>query len=275
MAKTQWHPAFCAAMRLELKENRSLQFTNEFNLTEKPLEVDMLVIKKPSGVSIDNGIGEFFDGHNLIEYKSPADHNFNQFSICRALAYIYYYCDRYQTWDVTLSLVVSQGRFNILNWLRSRGVKYTRRHGGIYTLHGISFLKVQIVITEEIDGELFQWLSALTDKLTEEKARNLVTTAYGLTENEDKRLAEAIVQVLTSANEEVFEKMKEDDTMASALMELMKPEVEKYAEESIKRERLNAIERMIKAKATKEQIISFGYTEEEIERAENALFANV
>lgn len=66
----------------------------------------------------------------------------------------------------------------------------------------------QIVITEEIDGELFQWLSALTDKLTEDKARNLVTTAYGLTENEDKRLAEAIVQVLTSANEKVFEKMR-------------------------------------------------------------------
>lgn len=234
MAKTQWHPAFCAAMRLELKDNRSLQFINEFNLTEKPLEVDMLIINKPSGVEIENGIGEFFDGHNLVEYKSPADHNFNQFSICQALAYTYYYCDRYQTWDVTLSLIVSKGNFNILNWLSSQGMEYTQRHKGIYTLHGISFLKVQIVVTEEIDAELFQWLSALTDKLTEEKARNLVATAYGLTQNEDKRLAEAIVQVLTSANEKLFEKMKEDDVMASALMELMKPEVEKYAEEYAK-----------------------------------------
>lgn len=230
MAKTQWHPAFCAAMRLELKENRSLQFINEFNLTEKPLEVDMLIINKPSGVEIENEIGEFFGGHNLVEYKSPTDHNFNQFSICQALAYIYYYCDRHQTWDVTLSLVVSNGHFDILNWLTSKGMGYVQRHKGIYTLHRISFLKVQIVVTEEIDAGLFQWLSALTDKLTEEKARNLVETAYGLTQNEDKRLAEAIVQVLTSANETVFEKMKEDDAMASALMELMKPEVEKYAE---------------------------------------------
>ena len=45
---------------------------------------------------------------------------------------------------------------------------------------------MQIVITEEIDSELFQWLSSLTDKLTEEKA---------------------------------------------PLMELMRPEVEKYARE--------------------------------------------
>ena len=57
-------------MRLELKENRSLQFINEFNLTEKPLEVDMLIINKPSGVEIENEIGEFFGGHNLVEYKA-------------------------------------------------------------------------------------------------------------------------------------------------------------------------------------------------------------
>lgn len=44
---------------------------------------------------------------------------------------------------------------------------------------------------------------------------------------------------------------------------------------AVKQERIVAIERMLKADATKEQINSFGYTEEEIERAENALYANV
>ena len=46
-------------------------------------------------------------------------------------------------------------------------------------------------------------------------------------------------------------------------------------ESAVKQERIAAVERMLKADATKEQIISFGYTEEEIERAENALYANV
>lgn len=32
---------------------------------------------------------------------------------------------------------------------------------------------------------------------------------------------------------------------------------------------------MLKADASKEQISSFGYSEEEIEKAENALYANV
>ena len=231
MAKTQWHPAFCAAMRLELKDNPALQFTNEFNLTEKPLEVDMLVIKKPADVMVDNPIGEFFKGNNLLEYKSPTDHQFNKYGIYQVLSYAYYYCCKFQTEDVTASLIVSKKHFNIMKWIDSQGMDYTRRYDGIYTLHGINFLKMQIVVTEELDDETFQWLSSLTDNLTETKAKKLVGAAYGLKESEDKRLAESIVQVLTSANGKLFEKIKEDKRMASALMELMKPEVEKYAQD--------------------------------------------
>lgn len=43
----------------------------------------------------------------------------------------------------------------------------------------------------------------------------------------------------------------------------------------VEEERKRAIERMIKANATKEQILSYGYTEEEYETVENDLFSNV
>ena len=53
--KIQWHPAFIAVMNLELIQNRNgLVFEKEHNLNTKPLEIDLLVIKK--GVSI----GYFF-----------------------------------------------------------------------------------------------------------------------------------------------------------------------------------------------------------------------
>lgn len=45
-------------------------------------------------------------------------------------------------------------------------------------------------------------------------------------------------------------------------------------EQGIEKERKNAIERMIRANATKEQILSYGYTEEEYKTVENSLFAN-
>ena len=47
------------------------------------------------------------------------------------------------------------------------------------------------------------------------------------------------------------------------------------SENIIERERIDAIKRMIKANASKEQIISFGYTEAEYKKAESALYANV
>lgn len=45
--KTQWHPAFCSAMRLELREDKEfLEYFNEYNLNTKPLQIDLLIIKK-------------------------------------------------------------------------------------------------------------------------------------------------------------------------------------------------------------------------------------
>ncbi len=53
----QWHPAFVAAMNLELKANRAdLDFQKEYNLNTKPLEIDLLVIRKHPQVRIENEI---------------------------------------------------------------------------------------------------------------------------------------------------------------------------------------------------------------------------
>ena len=72
--KVQWHPGFVAAMNLELAEDRdSLIFEKEYNLNTKPLEIDLLVIKKEASVRIENEIGILFRGHNIMEYKSPDD----------------------------------------------------------------------------------------------------------------------------------------------------------------------------------------------------------
>ena len=43
---------------------------------------------------------------------------------------------------------------------------------------------------------------------------------------------------------------------------------------SVEEERLKAIERMLKANATKDQIIAFGYSEEEFAKVENLLYVN-
>ena len=71
-AKLQWHPAFCAAAELELRLNKAdLEFKREYNLSKKPLQMDLLIIEKRKNVQIQNEIGRIFRRHNVIEYKSP------------------------------------------------------------------------------------------------------------------------------------------------------------------------------------------------------------
>lgn len=70
----QWHPAFCAAAELELLANcEELDFHREYNLSKKPLQIDLLVVEKLDDVSIQNEIGWIFRRYNVIEYKSPGD----------------------------------------------------------------------------------------------------------------------------------------------------------------------------------------------------------
>ncbi len=66
----QWHPAFCSAMELELRENKKdLIYEREHNLSKMPLKIDFLVIKKKPHVIIKNEIGDFFLGNNIFEYN--------------------------------------------------------------------------------------------------------------------------------------------------------------------------------------------------------------
>lgn len=45
--KIQWHPSFVAAAELELWNDKDiLEFKREYNLNTKPLQIDLLVIKK-------------------------------------------------------------------------------------------------------------------------------------------------------------------------------------------------------------------------------------
>lgn len=71
---TQWHPAFCSAIKLELAADKKyLEYTNEYNLTRKPLQIDLLIIKKAKEYQVKNEIGRIFRTHNIMEYKSPED----------------------------------------------------------------------------------------------------------------------------------------------------------------------------------------------------------
>lgn len=101
----------CGGYEPGIKKNRdSLIFQKEYNLNTKPLEVDLLVIKKEASASIENEIGSFFRGHNIMEYKSPDD-GLNIDVLYKAIAYAAFYksygkaVDARKADDITVTLV--------------------------------------------------------------------------------------------------------------------------------------------------------------------------
>ena len=73
-AAIQWHLGFYGAAEIELISNKDeLEFQREYNLGKEPLRMDLLIIKKPANVQIENEIGHIFKKYNVVEYKSPDD----------------------------------------------------------------------------------------------------------------------------------------------------------------------------------------------------------
>ena len=56
-------------MKKAFNFKKELSFEEEYNLNTRPLEIDLLVIKKEPSVQIKNEIGHFFRSYNLLEYK--------------------------------------------------------------------------------------------------------------------------------------------------------------------------------------------------------------
>lgn len=73
--RIQWHPAFYAAIQIELEHDALvLEFREEYQLSRKPMCIDTVVIKKVKDAKITKNIGHIFRTHNIIQYKSPDDY---------------------------------------------------------------------------------------------------------------------------------------------------------------------------------------------------------
>lgn len=237
--KVQWHPGFVAAMSLELAENReNLVFEKEYNLNTKPLEIDLLVIKKEASVQIGNEIGAFFLGHNIMEYKSPEDH-LDIDAFYKALAYAGLYkaygqtVDERKEDDVTVSLLRESRPERLFQYFAEHGYMVSNPYKGIYYIKGKNMFPVQIVATGELDKAEHTWLGALSEKLKKQDMTELLKKIRQLTGKNDRELADSVLEVSIGANRQIVEELKGDASMCQALMEIMEPQLLLRDEEKI------------------------------------------
>ena len=227
--KIQWHPGFIAAMNLELRDSRdSLIFEKEHNLNTKPLEVDLLIIKKDASLRISNEIGAFFRGHNIIEYKAPGD-SLGVDEFYKAMAYAGLYkaygktVDERKAHDITVTLIRDAVPKGLFGYLGSHGRPVSPRAGGIYHIGGNLLFPVQVIVTRELDGKAHAWLKALSKNLKKEDIRSLLGHVRELTGAFDQEMADSVLEVSFTANRQAIQEWMGDDTMYDVLMEFMEP----------------------------------------------------
>lgn len=239
--KIQWHPGFVAAMNLELAEHRdALVFEKEYNLNTRPLEIDLLVIKKEASVQIGNEIGAFFLGHNIMEYKSPEDH-LDIDALYKAMAYAGLYkaygetVDERKEDDITVSLLRETRPEALFQYFAEHGYTVSNPYKGIYYIKGKIMFPVQIVVTGELDKAEHTWLGALSGKLEMRDMTELLEKIRQLTGKGDRELADSVLEVSIGANRKIVEEWKGDVNMCQALMEIMEPQLLLREQEGIEK----------------------------------------
>ncbi len=229
--KIQWHPAFVSAMGLEFKQDRgNLIFEAEHNLNTKPLEIDLLIIKKEVSVQLASEIGKLFKGHNIVEYKSPDDH-LDIDTFYKSLAYACLYksygktVDAIKAEDVTISIIREAKPVELFRYFHEHSCTVTNFCKGIYYIEGKTWFSTQIVVTDELDKGVHEWIGALSGNLQKDFVRQLVDNRNQLTEKEDRELADSVLEVCFSANRKIIEDLIGDESMYEALMEIIEPKL--------------------------------------------------
>lgn len=230
--KIQWHPAFIAAMNLEMADSRDiLKFDREYNLNVKPLAIDLLITKKQTDISISNEIGRIFRGHNILEYKDPEDSlNIDVFFKVEGCACLYKsygeMVNAIKENDVTITLVRDTKPDGLFAYFKEHGYRVSNPFSGIYYITGNIPFPAQLVISKELKPELHVWLRALSGRLEKQDLQNLLERMQKLSGKLDREYAEAVLEVAFRANIQIIKELMGDVSMSEELLEIVRPIIE-------------------------------------------------
>ena len=163
-----WHPAFIEAIQLELGAYKdSLEFFPEYPLTDEPLRIDCIVIKKAKGVVIEKNIAKIFREFNIFEYKSPDDYiSVDDFYKVYAYACLCVSIVKVPIMGITISFVGGHYPQKLIGHLKNvRKYKVEEIDPGIYSVHG-DILPIQLIDSRKLPVEDNLWLKSLSNRLS-------------------------------------------------------------------------------------------------------------
>ena len=211
--KIQWHPAFASALQLEFKEYKDiLTYTIEKELTQEPLKIDVVIVKKEKNVEIDKAIGRILRKYNIFEYKSPTDYlSIDDYYKVKAYAYLYKVIEKGENSididEMTITLTSTRYPKKLMNYLEEKKIIVEKVQKGIYYIKGTS-IDTQILVIKEMQEEDTRYLALLQQQHENQRVLRNWMIEY-LSHGKDP-LYEVIMSVLEKNNlDEIMEVFKQ------------------------------------------------------------------
>ncbi len=252
--KLQWHPAFCAAAELELRQDLDvLELIPEYNLSKKPLQIDLVIIKKMDWKrTLQNEIGHIMRGHNILEYKGPGD-ELTIDSFFKVIGYASLYkaqgvaVNKIPASEVTVSFFRNAYPKALFLELKKEGYILKKMYPGIYYVRGKVPFPVQVVVTSQLERKAHCSLRVLTTQVEMQDAELFLEQIHYLESKNERSNIDSVLQVSVNANKQVYSLLRRQNEMCEALRELMKDEIEKELENKLEQgEKLQLIRQVIK-----------------------------
>ena len=237
--RLDWHSGFEGSLQLSLRNYAAdIEIEREHSLSKEPVRIDFLVVKKNTGVVIDNAIGRDFRTHNLIEYKNPND-ELNIDVLWKTIGYAGLYkslgrtVDEIKADEITISIYRASKPRKLFKQLKEDGYVVSRLYPGVYQISGIVNIPINIIVTSELDDEELRALKILSINPAEDDVKDFIKEASKYTEPGDKINASAVLRVSANANRELFERIEGDKDMGDVIRELFAEDYEKAEKRGI------------------------------------------
>ena len=251
---TYWHPAFFAGIQIELEEDAdNLVFENEHQLGTKPMEIDVLIIKKETDRPVKKNIGRIFKKHNIIEYKSPDD-SLNVDDFYKVYGYTCFYkadaryVNSIPAEELTITFVAEKYPRKLIEHLKDvKNYRVDEKEKGIYYVYG-DLIPIQILITRKLSAEENLWLKSLTNKLNETAAAEKLIENY--MDHKESSLHRSMIETIMRANQKLFQEV---NGMSDIFMEIVQEKFDRKLKEEVDKAVESAVEEATE-KAVKEKL---------------------
>ena len=235
--RIQYHPAFCAATELELRENKDqLSYHKEYAVYMRAKQVDLVIVKEVANATICSGLGAIFKKYNLFEYKHP-NQTLDINTYHKVLAYATLMLEhKRQTEecsmeDFSISFIRKRRPQKLLEQLKKFGFTITEFQPGIYHVTRELHIAMQFIVTSRLGGK-YKWITRLTSKLDKTDMDQLYHSARGLSNQEDRSNAETVIELAVHLNKDK-DWMKEEKIMG-AYREIFKEDFKEIFKEDFK-----------------------------------------